>query len=104
MKHSKDALAFNKEEQEKKYKVNVKDLQDRIRTLTEEKSQLQTKLKEAELEDYNNKAKVKTLEDLLARLESGVTKLENNSERETVLNEQIERLENQIAEVGLKTN
>lgn len=60
---------------------------------------LEVQIEEAHRKEQNNRAKVQSLEDLLARLESGVSKLENGSERESVLQEQVERLENQLVEV-----
>lgn len=74
-------------------------MQNQIKELNNEKSELQITLKEAELNDQSHRSKLKYLEDLLKRLESGVSKLQNSSEREDVLNEQIQRLENQLAEV-----
>ncbi|XP_018320783.1 citron Rho-interacting kinase [Agrilus planipennis] len=72
------------------------EFQLKMSRLMTEKESLATQLEHAQVHIETNVVKVKTLEELLARLESGVSKLENETERENVLKEQVERLEQQL--------
>lgn len=93
---------YNKslEEKTRYHKESLAKLQEEIKNCNKQNDFLELKLQEARAEDEANKSKVKCLEDLLAHLESGITKLENSSERESVLKEQVDKLEKQIAEVS----
>lgn len=76
-------------------------MQEEIKLLNERNMSLELKLQEARQNEEENLQKVQGLEQLLNRLESGITKLENSSEREDVLQDQIQRLEQQLIEVLL---
>ncbi|XP_031331447.1 citron Rho-interacting kinase-like [Photinus pyralis] len=87
------------EQQKLNYNQHLKEVQDQLSRTLEEANQLEVKLQEAKSVELNTKLKVQTLEDLLQRLESGVSKLESDSDKESVLKEQVARLEAQLIEV-----
>lgn len=91
------SLAEAKAQQGKQILALEKELKEAVK----ERDALEIRLEEATRREQSNKVKVQTLEELLARLESGVAKLENGSEREELLKEQVERLEQQLVEVRL---
>lgn len=95
----KSSNLLSNKEKESQSEQKIRQLEEKIELISREKLELEVKLKEADLRDTDNKVKVKGLEELLTRLESGVTKLEQGSDRESVLQEQIERLEHQLAEL-----
>ncbi|KAK5638338.1 hypothetical protein RI129_012633 [Pyrocoelia pectoralis] len=87
------------EQQKENYNQQVQEVQDRLSRTLEEANRLELKLQEAKTVELHTKLKIQTLEDLLQRLESGVSKLECDSEKESVLKEQVTRLEQQLIEV-----
>lgn len=78
---------------------NFTKLQEEIKIVKDRNTCLELKLEEAKQHDEENQLKVRSLEDLLNRLESGISKLENSSEREDILQDQIQRLEQQLMKV-----
>ncbi|KAI4463668.1 myotonic dystrophy s/t kinase-related [Holotrichia oblita] len=87
------------EEIAEKRKHEVQKLNEELKEALNKNSENERKLKEADLNEENYRFKIKALEDLLTELQSGVSKLENSSEKQGVLQQQIERLEQQLVEV-----
>ncbi|XP_017783793.1 PREDICTED: citron Rho-interacting kinase [Nicrophorus vespilloides] len=83
-------------ELKKTYENEHYQLTNKLKKVGIEKNDLDIKYKEAELSLQDKEEKMNALEEMLGRLQSDLTKLENGSEREAVLQEQIERLEQQL--------
>lgn len=95
-----DHYKRNFDTESKSQEENLTKLQEEIKAIKDRNAILECKLQEAQQNDEENQIKVKNLEELLKRLENGLTKLESSSEREDVLQEQIQRLERQLVEVN----
>lgn len=73
--------------------------QQKINDLHQQRDSLEKQLEESLLNEENTKFKLKALEEVLERLQNGISKLESSGSRETVLKEQVERLEQQLVEL-----
>lgn len=89
------------EEITEKRKHEIEELNNELKDISAKNSENERKLKEADLNEESYRTKIRTLEDLLTKLQSGVTKLESSSEKQVILQQQIERLEQQLVEVCL---
>lgn len=87
------------QQQRDNYAKQIEELKKQLNEKTDEKSRLEISLQEFTTKDVNNKLRVQTLEDLLQRFESGVSKLETDGKKDNVLVEQVERLEQQLVQV-----
>lgn len=83
-------------------KLEINELNKELKEALNKNIENERKIKEADLNEENYRITIKTLEDLLAKLQSGVTKLENSSENQSVLQQQVERLEKELVEVCMK--
>lgn len=70
-----------------------------IDVLQKKLDQLTFELEESRSKEESNKVKVSALEEVLTRLQDGIAKLENSGTCESVLREQVERLEQQLVVV-----
>ncbi|GJQ75197.1 hypothetical protein Trydic_g9799 [Trypoxylus dichotomus] len=87
------------EEIAEKRKHEIHALNNELKEAINKNNENERRLKETALNLENYQSKTKILEDLLSKLQSGVAKLENSSEKQTVLQQQVERLEQQLVEV-----
>lgn len=76
--------------------LEVKEKQKKLNELSCELDLCEKKLEESQ---ENSRIKVEALEDILAHLQNGITKLENSGNSENVLKEQVQRLEQQLIEL-----
>lgn len=82
-----------------KEKGQIRDLRGRIGVLEIEKKEMELKIMTCKASESEGAMKLRSLEQLLKNLSEGFTRLENDNERETVLQEQIQRLEQQLIQV-----
>lgn len=85
-----------------KHKTEIKDFDVQLQAVIKRNDEMEVQLKTMHLKEESYKSKLQDLEILVAKLEKGVSQLESSSERGTVLQEQIVRLEKQLSEVHSK--
>lgn len=78
---------------------NKQQQQGVINDLKQQRDLLEKQLEESVLNEEKTKFKLKALEEVLERLQNGIATLESNGSRETVLKEQVQRLEQQLIEL-----
>ena len=85
-----------------KHKTEIKSFDLQLQAVVKRNDEMEVQLKSMHLKEESYKSKLQDLEMLVAKLEKGVSQLESTSERGTVLQEQIVRLEKQLSEVHCK--
>ncbi|XP_022914503.2 citron Rho-interacting kinase [Onthophagus taurus] len=88
----------SQEEVNSNFKLQIRALEVKIRDALAEKNDFHCKLKEAESKEEDHKRKINALESLVKELERGVGELEVTSDKQSILQKQVERLEQQLVE------